>query len=243
MFDFLYTAQMLWSGNYTEHARSLYTKLITDRLPQLRSRITSEAGLPSRNGVFHPFQLASGGGSISRQIADVLPQGDITLKGVPFILAAPVSLSVPEVRDNSTERVKLALHDHADSLVFLYATGRREKRIAWEAMCPVGECVIRYTDGTESGFTLEYGYNIYYIGEKYATPLTHAYYRHEGYSGTYAIDAALETKAVDGSDVMIGSYEWCNPHPEKDIATITVRASGNSGVPIWLFGLTAVKRA
>jgi len=243
MFDFAYTAQMLWSANYSEYARTTYTKIITDKLPAIRSAITSEEGLPSRNGSFRPFHLASGGGSIPVELEAVLPQGDITLKGVPFTLAAPVTLSVPEVNDNSTESVKLALHNRADSLVFLYSTGRRAKRIAWRAMLPVGECTIHYTDGTETSFDLEYGYNIYHTGEKYGTPLAGGYYRHEGYSGTYAIDAALELKAADGTDVMIGSYEWVNPHPDREIATVVVRACGDTGVPIWLFGVTAVNRA
>jgi len=243
MYDFIYSSQMLWSGSYTSCARNVYTKILTDRLPMLRSLITSEQGLPSKNGTFRPFRLASGGGSVPVQITSVLPKDDVVLKGVPFTLAKPVSLSVPEVNDNSTESVKLALHDNADSLVFLYAAGRRAKRIAWKAMLAIGECVIHYTDGTSTSFALEYGYNIYHSAEKYGTPLAGSYYRHEGYSGTYAIDAALVSKAADGSDIMIGSYEWINPCPEKDIATVVVRATGDSGVPIWLFGLTAVKRA
>jgi len=119
MYDFIYSSQMLWSGSYTSCARNVYTKILTDRLPMLRSLITSEQGLPSKNGTFRPFRLASGGGSVPVQITSVLPKDDVVLKGVPFTLAKPVSLSVPEVNDNSTESVKLALHDNADSLVFL----------------------------------------------------------------------------------------------------------------------------
>jgi len=242
MFDLLMTAQMLWSEQYTRHARYTYTKILTERMPMLRSLLTSEEGLPSRSGTFHPLQLASGSGNIPVQIAKALPKGNVTLKGVPFILQEPVAISVPEVNDNSTESVKLALHNHADSLVFLYSAGRRARRIAWKEMIPVGECVIHYTDGTETSFSLEYGYNIYHSAEKYGTPLAGGYYRHEGYSGTYAIDAAFEGKATDGTDLCIGSYEWVNPYPDRDIATVVVRATGETGVPIWLFGLTAVSR-
>ena len=243
MYDFMFTSQMLWSGSYTKYARNVYTKILTDRMPNFRSLIASEDGLPSRNGTFRPLRFASGGGSIPIEIASAIPQGDVTLKGVPFTLAAPVSLAVSAANGDSTESAKIALHDRADSLVFLYAAGRRERRIAWVPMLSIGDCLIRYTDGSETSFALEYGYNIYHTAEKYGTPLAGGYYRHEGYSGTYAIDAAIETKAADGTDLMVGSYEWVNPCPEKEISTVIVRATGDSGVPIWLFGLTAVNRA
>ena len=44
-FDLMYTAEMLWSADYQERARTAYTDRIATRLPQVRARLRREAPL------------------------------------------------------------------------------------------------------------------------------------------------------------------------------------------------------
>ncbi len=47
LYDFLYSAQMLWSDNYTEHLRNAYDKIVTSVIPELREQL-GNVNYPSR---------------------------------------------------------------------------------------------------------------------------------------------------------------------------------------------------
>jgi hypothetical protein len=72
-------------------------------------------------------------------------------------------------------------------------------------------------------------------------PMNIAYYRHQGYVGTYFIDAFLNSKTKSGNDVAIYGYEWINPWKEKKVISIELTAKGDSDSSVILIAVTGIR--
>lgn len=224
-YDVLFSANLLWSDAYDSRAKDTYAEYLTRIIPEIRSRVFYENGAPSVCGKQIPLSFE---GSIPKSVKAVVPQGKVTLAGVDF--------DVSGAKDDAT----VAAGRKAKSLVLLLAAGNPVMRVAWGEMQTLGCITVRYVDGSATEIPLEYGYNIYDIHSRYGRPFDGGYYRHEGYSGTFAIDAAYAGKAPDGSDVSLRSFEWVNPHPDKEIKELVLSKAEDAHAPVYLFAVTAV---
>ncbi|MBE6552623.1 MAG: hypothetical protein E7665_10925 [Ruminococcaceae bacterium] len=243
MYDTIFTSNMMWSDKYDSRAFFTYAKYITGILPEIRSRIGFDADnqLPSRNGSFKALAVEATKG-IPSSILNNIPKGNAQLKGILFDLGNAAAVAAQGNPAGAPLSITVDVNDKADSLAFLAAAGNPVMRIAWKTMIKLSDAVIEYEDGSTASFDFEYGYNIYDVKERYGTPLEGGYYRHEGYSGTYAIDDSFAGKTDDGSDISLRSYEWVNPSPEKTIKKVTLTAVDNAPASTYLFGLTAITR-
>ncbi len=224
-YDVLFTANLLWSETYDSRAYATYAEYLGQMIPCIRSRVFYENGAPSKHGVHTPLAVEN---TLPKSVKAMVPQGKCTLAGVEF--------DVSGAKDSTTVTAGLC----AKSLVLLLAAGNPVMRVAWGDMKEVAFVTVRYADGTTAEIPLEYGYNIYDIHSRYGAPLDGGYYRHEGFSGTFAIDAAYAGKAPDGSNVSLRSFEWVNPYPEKEISEIRLAKRGEDFAPVYLFAVTAV---
>ena len=109
-----------------------------------------------------------------------------------------------------------------DSLVFEHATVEKITRIPWIQLRTVGCYEVEYADGTAESVMLTYGGNISHWNRRQNEPFRGGYYRHNGYSSTYFVDAA-ESKGVCGENISVYRYEWLNPKPETAIRSIRLR--------------------
>lgn len=109
-----------------------------------------------------------------------------------------------------------------DSLVFEQATVEKITRIPWISLRTVGCYEVEYADGSVESIPLTYGGNISHWNRRQNEPFRGGYYRHNGYSGTYFVDAA-ESKGVNGENISVYRYEWLNPKPATPIRSIRLR--------------------
>ena len=109
-----------------------------------------------------------------------------------------------------------------DSLVFEHATVEKITRIPWISLRTVGCYEVEYADGTVLEIPLSYGGNISHWNRRQNEPFRGGYYRHNGYSGTYFVDAA-ESKGANGENISVYRYEWLNPKPATPIRSIHLR--------------------
>lgn len=126
-----------------------------------------------------------------------------------------------------------------DSLVFEQATVEKITRIPWIALRQIGHYEITYADGSVAKIPLTYGGNISHWNRRQNEPFRGGYYRHNGYSGTYYVDA-VESKGAKGENISVYRYEWLNPKPDTPIRAI--RLCQYEGQPtVFPHRITAVK--
>ena len=106
-----------------------------------------------------------------------------------------------------------------DSLVFEHATVQKITRIPWISLRTVGCYEVEYADGTLESVPLTYGGNISHWNRRQNEPFRGGYYRHNGYSTTYFVDAE-ESKGENGENISVYRYEWLNPKPDLPIKSI-----------------------
>ncbi|MEA4890391.1 MAG: family 20 glycosylhydrolase [Clostridiaceae bacterium] len=242
IYDLMFTANMLWSDKYDSRAFFTYAHYLAGLLPEIRSRAGYDAGhqLPSSSGTFRPIPL-KGTAGVPLLLLSAIPSGDITLQGIDFHIggvdAAAAENGIGKMPSGFTENIG----HMADSLILLLAAGNAVMRAAWKTMTKIADMTVAYEDGDQETVDFEYGYNIYDVNERYGKPLEGSYYRHEGYSGTYAIDDSYAGKKPDGSDLSLRAWEWVNPKPGKKIRSVTIKATDHADAPTYLFALTSVK--
>ena len=88
----------------------------------------------------------------------------------------------------------------AERLAFLWSLDGAHLRPAWQKPLPIGKLTVEYTDGSVFERTLLYGVDIYDVNTHYGQPLRGAYYRHEGYCGTWSVDCAFEAISNSGDN-------------------------------------------
>lgn len=126
-----------------------------------------------------------------------------------------------------------------DSLVFEHATAEKITRIPWIDLRTVGCYEVAYADGTTAEIPLSYGGNISHWNRRQNEPFRGGYYRHNGYSATYFVDAE-ETKGPNGEDISVYRHEWLNTKPDTPIRSI--RLKQYKGQPtVFTHRITAVK--
>ena len=251
IYDFLFSANMMWSSSYRSDLRLSYDYLISRLMPRIRSQIHGEeypslsetkkclpVVLPTQqNTATIPCELTAAL-SVPAELTE--PYKNI-LNGIPFIFSKPqVVLSKVFNADKCSETLSIPVNHIFDSLIFLHAAGENVERIPWQNPIQIGSYDIEYEDGSKLEIPIEYGANIGVWYKRYGEPLKQAYYRHQGYISTYFADAYIQSKTMDGRDITIYGYEWINPYKDKTIASIKLAAKGNTDSAVMLFALTGI---
>ena len=192
----------------------------------------SRKPIPSGSARFAPVSLrAAANGSVASAHAFATP----ALSGVPVAFAPPPGEGrVGCVRADGAEHV-VAVARKAASLVFLHtgsAAGAMAKGVAVEDGfdqmygLPVATWRVAYADGGVETFTVRYGWN---VGSRETSARGDNYERYLG-------DARYAWADADG--VTVYAHEWVNPHPEREIASLTLAAKPTA-VDYELWALTA----
>ena len=126
-----------------------------------------------------------------------------------------------------------------DSLVFEQATAEKITRIPWIELRTVGCYEVTYADGTAENIPLTYGGNISHWNRRQNEPFRGGYYRHNGYSATYYVDAE-ESKSENGENISVYRYEWINPKPQTPIRSIRLNQYDNQPT-VFPHRITAIK--
>ena len=211
-FDTSYTAQMLWNAeDYDDTLREVYTHLITKHIqPVQRDEL---------HGKFAPRGYDET--NLSLPAGDqALPQCILTYR--PAAIVA-----------NGCE---VAVDGCFDRLLIEHTTLQCAPRIPWKALYVSGAYTVCYDDGEQVTIPAEYMGNVQHYCRKYAEPFYHGYYRHTGYVGTWFSDPTLEEKFY-GEDVLLTSYVWENPHPEKKIRSLSYQSAEGDFTTVVLTGL------
>ncbi|HHV58968.1 MAG TPA: family 20 glycosylhydrolase [Clostridiaceae bacterium] len=246
IYDFVYSANMMWSSEYRSDLRLCYDHIISKLMPHLRSRLHGEK-YPSLSKTRKCMPVSLPGAENCPPIpcglaTAVKKLGNTELKGIPFDLNNIVSvISKAAGGDKYCECVTIPVNLTCDSLIFLHSTAENEKRIPWRNPVQVGVYIIEYRDGTILEVPVEYGGNAGVWNRRYAAPMKHGFYRHQGYVATYLSDAYIQSKTQDGKDITVYGYEWINPDKDKEISKITLKASGNSDSQVILFAITGIR--
>ena len=236
LYDFIYSANMMWSDAYRENLRFTYDDIITAMLPRIRSRLHGEL-FPSqaRRRTFTPLKIRA-----ARAGNPALPRGRRAFHGVPFTLGSGVTVEGPAVRDRKhPSELRIAVRRKFDSLIFLHAASTNAELTRADRM-PLGAYFIEYADGRKIKAPIEYGVNIAEIGRRHAQPMTHNMYRHAGYIATYLADPFVQEKTDDGRDITLYGYEWMNPRSDDTIKAVWLSAEGTTDAAVTLFGVTGV---
>ncbi|HOJ11109.1 MAG TPA: family 20 glycosylhydrolase [Clostridiales bacterium] len=247
IYDFIYSANMMWSSSYRSDLRLSYDFIISRLMPRIRSQIHGEA-YPSLSEtkrclpVVLPEQQSTA--PIPWELSTILgKQGGHTLNGLPFNIGAPqVVLTKTSSMGQSYETLTIPVNHAFDSLIFLHAAGENVERIPWKNPYQIGSYIVEYEDGTRLEVPIEYGANIGVWYKRYGEPLKHAYYRHQGYVSTYFADAYIQSKTSSGKDVTVYGYEWINPYKDKTIVSVELAAKGDTDASVMLFAVTGIKR-
>lgn len=212
MFDFVYSAELLWNSDYRSDMRLTCNEIIKPILKDIRFRIGDlNCAAPER-------KIAVGGEreNVPFDIRDIV--------SYPDAVAAGVSCPAAEVK----------VGDKAEVINFVHATDQESERVPWAAPFKLGEYVLCYEDGTEYTEDLLYAANIYYYRTTFGDKIPSSFFRHEGYVGTYLTIPECG-KTYNGEDYTLGRYSIRNPYPEKTISAIKLNHCGNTGAEILLF--------
>ena len=166
----------------------------------------------------------------SRPLADRFET--LALGVTPLEVASPASISpLPSEADIPVEA-------YLSALAFTHAASNNAERIAWHPLKKIGEYLVFYDDGSAAAIPIEYGGNICAGSRRYGEPLWPAYYRHEGYIGTWFADP-ISLKTADGEDLTLYEFVWENPEPAKKVAFVRLRGLGDTDAGILLYKLKA----
>jgi hypothetical protein len=217
LYDFLYSANMMWSDTYDSAYRRTYNALVAPRLWAMRERL---GDLPK--GEAHALPL---NGSVKNVPADLLWQ-------MPYESAVAISSEAAET--------EILVEGHAKLLTFTHATDLAASRVMWQPAQRIGEYVLVYEDGTEYAFPLLYADNIMKYSHTYGMPYESVLFRHQGYAATYTAKP-LMGKDVHGRDFTLLTCPVKNPHPEKRITKVVAKHAQNTDARILLFAAARVE--
>lgn len=235
LYDFIYSANIMWSEHYRDELRWTMDRGIAELMPGIRSKLRGEL-YPSqvKEKRLFPIDLS---GRYTAPLRDEtggkggfdlsgLPRGEVVLRGIPFRIGEGVILVEGEkVRDRRyPSEVEVPVGAKADGLVFLHTCSSDAR-----PRTPVGQYEVLYADGSTAEISLEYGGQMAEWDRRHAAPLAHIAHRHSGYIGTYPADPIWQGKTPTGEDMTLYGFEWVNPHREREIRAIRICASESAG--------------
>lgn len=217
IYDFIYSANMMWSPDYDSDLRMSYDQLFVSMMPHIRNVL--------HTGTYPPLETPQ---RQSLEIDEDLFEG----------VECTEYRAVPVVYGR--DKVKINVGDKYRSFIFSHASKYTGRRITWEEPHCIGKYTVVYKDGSQSVIDVEYGANIGYLNGRFAKPLEHPYYRHQGYISTYFSDPVMD-KDLNGNDLTIYAYEWINPHSHKEIDHILAESHKDADTSYYVFKIEGVR--
>ena len=217
MWDMMYLSEMLWNTeNYDERNRRTYSEIIAKRIqPAMRDNI---------RGKFSPTGYKS------------------TAVKLPKAAPAPALLSeiCPKAITLNGESIEIGAK--YERLVFEHATLHSAPRIVWVDFEKIGDYILTYADGSLVEIPIKYAENIMSYKTAYGDPMPQAFYRHNGYVGTWFQDPIYQGKTYSGEDLTVSGFVWENPNPEKEIASVKYRPIENDYCGLLLAGIKGLNK-
>ena len=234
-YNLLLSANMLWWPHYTDRERQDSVAAVA-RL-QLRAIEAMGGRVPSlHGGASRPIPLTAAANSSETVLRQA--SGDWT-----GVVAVSLELAHTAVAVGQSQRVSqpIPVAAKAASLVFLhYCRAERQYVPTWyfvdtEAKDDrnlVGAYTIAYVDGSTAEADLRLGENIAGADGRFGESVTTAPF--------WAVPA-WEGRDDGRRPVTLWAYEWANPFPEREIASVRLRYAGDSDEEIVLLALTVVE--
>jgi len=214
IFDFVYSAELLWNSAYRSDMRLTCNEIIKPILKQIRMKIGNLGSTAPERHV----SISGSRENIPYDIRDIAPYPSAVVAGI------------------NCPSVQIAVDNTAEIISFVHATDTNSERITWAAPFKIGEYVICYEDGTEYTEDLLYAANIYKYCAPFGDRFQSSFFRHEGYVGTYLTIPECG-KTYTGQDFTLGKYSIRNPYPEKQITCIQLKHGQNTSAEILLFDI------
>lgn len=214
MFDFVYSAECMWNGNYDGKMRNTYKEIIKPVLTDIRLTLGN---------------LRYDGAEKSVDIKGIR-------NNIPFDIRDIVSYNGAVRADSFNQTAEVSVEDCGEIITFVHATDTASHKIMWGDPVKIGEYVICYEDGSSVTEDILYGANIYKYLSPYGDVIDSVFFRHQGYAGTYLTIPECG-KTYNGEDYTLGKYSMRNPYPEKKILSIKINHENNTGAKILLFDL------
>lgn len=155
LFDFVYSANMMWSEGYRSDMRLTYNELIKPLIWEMRQRIGEL-----------PLEKESQALSFAKRPSNLVPKDALCCS-------------------NENPVCEISVESHEGMIGVLHATDKNAERRMWEEAQKVGEYIFVYEDGKSFTSDILYGINILCYNRTYAMPISSFLFRHEGYIGTY----------------------------------------------------------
>ena len=213
MYDFLYSAQLLWDGRDYDSYRRCLSELVRNQLPAIRSHI--HYGVPSTE---------TGNVGIDVEGRDV--PYDMVCNFKSAVAASKGADAVVRI-GRKTEKITVL---HATDIPAEEGTTQRG------FPAPFGKYVIEFEDGSTFEEPIVYGYQLGAYRWPWAAPRVSCNFRHYGYSFTYP-SAPVSLKTCSGEDATVWNYTIDNPEPEKTVKNLRVSTNGTGGAKIIVFGV------
>jgi len=216
-FDTTLVAEMLWNKDgYIAENQTTYTYLIAKYIQPLQ-----------RDGIRQTFSRAG-----FETVAEYkLEKGD----DIP----SPLKELCPDAK--VADEFEIKINTKCDRLVFEHATVYNAHRKPWYAFLPVGSYTIHYNDGTAETQAVRYAAEVLKWNTHYGQIMPHQMYRHHGYVGTWYADPVLEGKIYDGGDMLVMGCVWDNPHPDKEVVSVSYKRDDNDYCRLIFKGLKVEK--
>lgn len=243
LYDFLYSAGMMWSASYREDLRLCWDRMVGGLIPGLRSRLRGYASpslAPDRRCL--PLKLPSAALPSASPAARAVEPGDYVLRGVSFrVRGEALAVGAKGARGPSALSIRLDAAGRFDSLIFLHAAGTNAERIPWKELVPLAFYTVEFEDGRKARLPVEYGGNIGAWDRRYAEPLRHPFYRHQGYVATWFADPLIRGWTREGGPVTVYGWEWINPRPGVPLRAVTLSAAEGTDASVFLYAVTGVR--
>jgi len=222
IYDFMYTAQMLWHDGYQDALRLSYDRVLRALIPLFS---TSEKLLASAgtNAVCSFLQK-----NVKKSSEPPFPSMTGTLRNFNWR-----TWNRPWYCVSGGDMLKI--NAKSGSLVFIHSTFRRHPPYGTdfysrftEPYRLIGYYLITYADGKKLKIPVCYGANIVSIDESVILPIKSFFFRHFGYMAADVVEPLCNT-IYRGKKVYLHGWEWANPRPEKTIKYI--QASNTQACP------------
>lgn len=214
IFEFIYSANMMWNETYHEEMRNTYT-LLANKYSSMTMKKLRQNFADFSNAKKLEFE----------KCADC----------VPYDIRHEIDGAVKVVH-GETKSVNLDIM--ANNLWFVQSTDKTAGRIPWKKLHSIGHYKINYADSTSCEASICYGRDIAEYDRAYAKPLSSPLFRHEGYLAT-CFSEPIMSKTADGMDYALFARPWENPHPEKKIVSVELCHEGINDASILLYDIYA----
>jgi hypothetical protein len=240
LYDFLYTAEMLWDRRYDPRLRWSVDRWIQALLPDVRRCLSDRPDPRDAPGArLEHVDLAAStrAHAAPSSLSAALPER-ISIRGVSHPLARPpVTVAAPANVFDLPTLARIPLAAAATGLYFVHSCGA-----SYTPMRVVGNYVVRYADGDDSVIPIEYGHTIADARRRYDAPLAHPAYRHFGYVATYTPDPVFQGSDAEGTNLTLYGFAWRNPRPKEPVAEVVLEATDTYiAVPIQLWALSIIR--